>query len=431
MSIRSSESGHIRVLPPVPKQPLSEDPFITLTEVACTAIYGAPLTPGRDGTLRKWVQTASAAKSLWWRIREPINPSDGANWFGELTPAPKASDLAASVQQLVNDDPEWVRSRMESISSTGGDWRSALEWAAGQPYVLGEHGDDLEQTADRFYRHLSSAVAQREIDLWGSKAAHAGQSPGDHEIIQPAFLLTPRVHDLEENEVRVGSGAPAASRLGTCERPGDSSRNSPNLLFSQMRRCSTLGSLPTVGATRFVLLQRSMRYNAVRSARALVSTLPFACSNTSTGVASAPRVSAELSKSIHLCFESSCYCYFCYKTYHVWSVPTSRRLGSPPGRGPRRAGKPPLQFRELRVRPISASVTAPRLNMTAPTARQTIPAGTVHFAPYRSSEAPATIEKPAYVKKYVPSRELSPRAFSPHSVVNSGTITPGADLSAY
>ena len=54
---------------------------------------------------------------------------------------------------------------------------------------------------ERFYGLLSHAVARSHVTLWGLKQVGDHPSAVEHERIQPSYFITPRHHDLFDNEL--------------------------------------------------------------------------------------------------------------------------------------------------------------------------------------------------------------------------------------
>jgi hypothetical protein len=59
----------------------------------------------------------------------------------------------------------------------------------------------VSQATARFYGLLSQAVARSHAALWGLKQVGEQPSAVEHEQIQPSYLITPRHHDLLDNEL--------------------------------------------------------------------------------------------------------------------------------------------------------------------------------------------------------------------------------------
>lgn len=212
MSIGCRQQDNLRALP-VQRGGLPDEPYITLTELACCAIYGAPLTAGSDGSLAK-LRSARSWTELMLR-----GPSAGATAteiiFGD---EPATIDIPRRIEELAaavaGTPPDWLVPLMHCFVQAGENIERILEW------ILIHHDqfEDLEKSlaerSRRFYRLLSHAVAGGQVVLFSMRRFGARVTDPSYKPIDPTNFVGKKVHDLDANALG-DSGMPnVSSALG-------------------------------------------------------------------------------------------------------------------------------------------------------------------------------------------------------------------------
>lgn len=202
MSIRCLQQGRLPALPISPA-PMPNEPFITLTEVVSQALYGAPLTPGSNGTLRRAMDAVRIAQLVWHGVRYPPKATAALEIFSEPSPPLAPDEIEKQVEELLRDPPDWFLGCARQFLSTAHNPTSVFNWMAKHDNDFTSSKSSTAEACDRLYRNLSQAVANGRIVLWGRLAAGDGPPSDDHEAIDPKYLLTRRHHDLLSNELHV------------------------------------------------------------------------------------------------------------------------------------------------------------------------------------------------------------------------------------
>jgi hypothetical protein len=119
MSISCLQQERLPALPISPA-PMPDEPFVTLTEIVSKALYGAPLTPGTNGTLRKAMHAVSIAQLIWHNVQYPPEgavqyPRVETSWLTaefEAFPSPiplPPDAIVKRMEELVKNPPDWLQ----------------------------------------------------------------------------------------------------------------------------------------------------------------------------------------------------------------------------------------------------------------------------------------------------------------------------------
>lgn len=223
--IKSSGQGKLPVIV-CEAHSLPADRNVTLTEVACHAIYGAPLTPG-TGTLKKYRDLLSAeCRTLWshsdgpiWlrsnleliaankRLKfEPTCPEDIRQhtlaWFDKASRWLKVLRFEPAPIDASKDTRE-AKSRLASC-----DGPTAIKMALEAANRLEVDEAAINGRSASFYAVLSSEVVAGRVVFEGIPVAakdgnfiprELGSPP--HTAIPLGYFNLPLVHDLYDNEL--------------------------------------------------------------------------------------------------------------------------------------------------------------------------------------------------------------------------------------
>lgn len=210
MAINCKQQDRLLSLP-IQQAGLPNDPYVTLTELACCAIYGTPLTAGPDGSLAK---LRSAHRWTKLMLLGPPNNSSAVDIV--FSTEPDALDVLTRIDRLAatlnGGIPDWLEPLFHAFIGTGQKIETFMEWFA----VHGEHFEALEKglfkRSRQFYGLLSHAVAGNRVVLFGRRHADASGTGSPHEPIDDRTFIVEIVHDLDANELSEPSqpaGSPA------------------------------------------------------------------------------------------------------------------------------------------------------------------------------------------------------------------------------
>ena len=171
MAIKCLQLGHMPALQAEPHN-ISDEPFVRLTELVCKVVFGAPLMPGHDGSLRRSVQRVYQQRRAVW------GGADHPAWLLphlELIAAGKswrfAKHVSADERRLTEERFTGARKWQEA---NGRAPAAALQWVRQEADALDAADRLINDAIGGFYTMLSREVAAARVVLYGCKSVGDG-----------------------------------------------------------------------------------------------------------------------------------------------------------------------------------------------------------------------------------------------------------------